>query len=182
MCAAIEEAHRRQFLHRDIKPENIFIADTPTGEVVKVLDFGLVKAFRISNASSTMTAPGRILGTPSYMAPEQLLGERVGPSSDIWALGVIAYEMLTGAHPFANETAAGLQKTVLDGTFTPLCVYQQDFSQQAQSVFEGVFQRDPTRRPASALSFVCELGLALTTRDQVDDHPLNRRTSASNRS
>src|SRR5262249_2692104 len=155
---------------------------TPTGEVVKVLDFGLVKAFGISKLSSTTTTPGRILGTPSYMAPEQFLGERAGPPSDIWALGVIAYEMLTGAHPFANETTAGWQKTLLEGTFTPLRVHQPNFSQEAQSVFEGVFQRDPTRRTASARSFVYKLGLALTTRDQVDDHPPNQRTSASNRS
>jgi hypothetical protein len=182
VCAAIEEAHRRQFLHRDIKPENIFIADTPTGEVVKVLDFGLVKAFGISKVSSTVTAPGGIVGTPSYMAPEQLLGERASPSSDIWALGVVAYEMLTGAHPFATGTAAGWQKPLLDGTFTPLRVHQPDFTQDAQSVFEGVFQRDPKRRTASARSFVYELGLALRTRDQVDGHPPNQRTSASNRS
>jgi eukaryotic-like serine/threonine-protein kinase len=166
VCAAIEEAHRRQFLHRDIKPENIFIADTPTGEVVKVLDFGLVKAFGVSKMSSTSTAPGGIAGTPSYMAPEQLLGERAGPSSDIWALGVIAYEMLTGAHPFAAEPATGWQKTLLDGTFTPLRVRQPNFSQEAQSVFEGVFQRDPTRRTASARSFLSALELALRTQDQ----------------
>jgi eukaryotic-like serine/threonine-protein kinase len=161
VCAAIEEAHQRQFLHRDIKPENIFLADTPTGEVVKVLDFGLVKALGISRMSSTAIATGGIAGTPCYMAPEQLAGERASLSSDVWALGVVAYEMLTGAHPFAAETAAGWQKTLLDGTFTPLRVHQPSFSQDAQSVFEGVFQRDPARRTASVRSFLCELRLAL---------------------
>src|SRR5215467_1061969 len=115
-----EEAHRRQFLHRDLKPENIFLADTPTGEVVKVLDFGLAKALGISSMSSTTTAAGAIAGTPCYMAPEQLFGERSGPASDVWALGVVAYEMLTGAHPFAAETAAGWKQALVDGTFTSL--------------------------------------------------------------
>src|SRR5262249_60089955 len=64
VSAAIEEAHRRQFLHRDIKPENIFLANTPTGEVVKVLDFGLAKALVISTTTNTLTAAGTIAGTP----------------------------------------------------------------------------------------------------------------------
>jgi len=149
VCAAIEEAHRRQFVHRDIKPENIFLAHTPTGEVVKVLDFGLAKVLGVSRMSSTTTAPGGIAGTPCYMAPEQLSGERAGPPSDLWALGVVAYEMLTGA--------------LFDGTFTALHMHQPNFSRRAQSVFEGVFQRDPARRTASARSFVSELDLALRT-------------------
>jgi serine/threonine protein kinase len=160
-CAAIEEAHRRQFLHRDIKPENIFLADTATGEVVKVLDFGLVKALGISKMSRTSTAPGGIAGTPCYMAPEQLFGERVGPSSDVWALGVVAYEMLTGALPFAAETAAGWQKALLDGAFIPLAVHQPNRFRAAQSVFEAVFQPDPARRTASARSFLSALAIAL---------------------
>jgi hypothetical protein len=146
VCAAIEEAHRRQFVHRDIKPENIFLGRTPTGEVVKVLDFGLAKALGISRMSSTTTA-GNIAGTPCYMAPEQFSGEQAGPPSDIWALGVVAYEMLTGV--------------LFDGTFTPLHIHQPDFRREAQSVFEGVFQRDPARRTASARAFMSELGLAL---------------------
>src|SRR5215467_889489 len=109
-----EEAHRRQFLHRDIKPENIFLANTPTGEVVKVVDFGLAKALGISTRSDTITAAGAIAGTPCYMAPEQLVGETAGPSSDVWALGVVAYEMLTGAHPFGSNTAVGWQSTLLE--------------------------------------------------------------------
>src|SRR5262245_12280947 len=84
VCAATEEAHRRQFLHRDLT--NIFLADTPTGELVKVLDFGLAKALGISNISSTTTASGGVAGTPWYMAPEQLFGEQCGPPCDIWAL------------------------------------------------------------------------------------------------
>jgi len=170
VCAGIEEAHRRQFLHRDIKPANIFLVDTPTGEVVKVLDFGLAKAVGISSMSSTTTAVGGIAGTPCYMAPEQLFGERSGPPSDVWALGVVAYEMLTGAHPFAAETAAGWQQALLDGTFTPFHVHQPNFPHVVQSVFERVLHRDPARRTASARSFLSELGVALRSQSDGLEH------------
>jgi tRNA A-37 threonylcarbamoyl transferase component Bud32 len=170
VCAAIEEAHRRQFLHRDIKPENIFLATTPTGEVVKVLDFGLAKAFGISGMSSTTTAAAGIAGTPCYMAPEQLSGERPGPSSDVWALGVVAYEMLTGAHPFAPATAAGWPQTLHEGTFTPFHFHQPNFPRETQLVFERVFQPDPMRRTASAGSFLSELGVALGSQSYGHEH------------
>jgi hypothetical protein len=150
VCAATEEAHRRQFLHRDLKPENIFLANTSTGEVVKVLDFGLAKALGISNMSSTTTAAGGVAGTPWYMAPEQFFGEQSGPPADVWALGVIAYEMLTGTRPFAA-----------DGSFTPLRVHHRALPESVQPVFEGVFQRDPARRTASARCFLSELTLSL---------------------
>jgi hypothetical protein len=160
VCAAIEEAHRQQFLHRDIKPENIFLADSPTGEVVKVLDFGLAKAFGISSMSSTITA-SNIAGTPCYMAPEQLFGKTPGPSSDVWAIGVVAYEMLTGAQPFAAATVAGWQQALRDGRFTPLNTYQPNLNNQFQSVFERVFEQDPVRRTASARSLLSELQAVL---------------------
>jgi hypothetical protein len=168
VCAATEEAHRRQFLHRDLKPENIFLADTSTGEVVKVLDFGLAKALGISNMSSTTTAVGGVAGTPWYMAPEQLFGEQSGPQSDIWALGVIAHEMLTGTHPFVAKTAAALQQALLEGTLTAFRVQLPNLPREAQSVFERVFQRDPARRTASAGSFLSELRLALRNQNKMN--------------
>jgi serine/threonine-protein kinase len=168
VCAAIEEAHRRQFVHRDIKPENIFLASTPTGEVVKVLDFGLAKALGISSMSSTATAAGGIVGTPSYMAPEQLFGERSGPPSDVWALGVVAYEMLTGAHPFAAGSIEGWQQALVNGTFTPVRVLLPNLPPTVQYVFEGAFQRDPGRRTASAASLLSELQLALRSQNAMN--------------
>jgi tRNA A-37 threonylcarbamoyl transferase component Bud32 len=156
VCAAIEEAHRHQFLHRDIKPENIFLADTPTGEVVKVLDFGLAKGIGISTVSSTITA-GNIAGTLCYMAPEQLFGNNPGPPSDVWAIGVVAYEMLTGAQPFTAATVAGWQQALQGGRFTPLNAYQPNLNSQFESVFERVLERDPIRRTASARSLLSEL-------------------------
>lgn len=161
VCAAIEEAHRRQFLHRDIKPENIFLARTPTGEVVKVLDFGLMKAVGTSRTSSATTASGGIAGTPCYMAPEILSGERASPASDVWALGVVAFEMLTGGYPSVDQTAAGWGKAVLRGTFASFSLLGLNLPESVQPVFEGVFRGDPANRAFSAGSFFVALRLAL---------------------
>jgi eukaryotic-like serine/threonine-protein kinase len=102
VCAAVEAAHRRQLVHRDLKPENVFLVRGDLGETPKVLDFGIAKV--LSDRASTLqleTGIGAIVGTPRYMAPEQLRGGSPEPSWDIWALALVAYEMLTGAHPFA---------------------------------------------------------------------------------
>ena len=102
VCAAVEAAHRRQLVHRDLKPENVFLVRGDLGETPKVLDFGIVKV--LSDRASTMqleTGIGAMVGTPRYMAPEQLRGGTPDPSWDVWALALVAYEMLTGVHPFA---------------------------------------------------------------------------------
>jgi eukaryotic-like serine/threonine-protein kinase len=168
VCAAIEEAHRRKLLHRDLKPENIFLAQTPTGEIVKVLDFGLVKALATSIPAD---APTRIVtsviaGTPYYMSPEQSTGETASQATDVWSLGVIAYEMLMGAHPFGTRSVTNWQNAMLNGRFTPIHVHRQDVAENWQAFFERVFQPDPKQRIDSAHIFLAELLLALKSLDQ----------------
>jgi eukaryotic-like serine/threonine-protein kinase len=161
VCSAVEEAHRHQLLHRDLKPENIFLAQNPTGEVVKVLDFGLVKAIATSAHSDAPTRPTSVIaGTPYYMAPEQLTGKTASPATDVWALGVIAYEMLVGPHPFA--TAVGnWQTAVFKGCFTSVHAHRQEASGEWQAFFERVFQPDPKQRVDSVQVFLAELLVAL---------------------
>jgi len=168
VCAAIEEAHRRKLLHRDLKPENIFLAQTPTGELVKVLDFGLVKALTTSIRSDdpTRAATSVIAGTPYYMAPEQLMGEPASQATDVWALGVIAYEMLIGAHPFVTGSEVSWQKAIFKGCFTSVRAHRQDVSPNWQAFFERVFQPEPKQRIGSAGIFLAELLLALKSADQ----------------
>jgi eukaryotic-like serine/threonine-protein kinase len=101
MAEALRAAHERDVIHRDIKPHNILI--TGLGDV-KVTDFGIARAA----ASSTMTRTGHILGTAHYISPEQAMGEPVGPASDLYSLGVVLYEMLTGELPFDAETPLGI--------------------------------------------------------------------------
>jgi serine/threonine-protein kinase len=94
-------AHEKGFVHRDLKPENVFLARTPEGERLKLLDFGIARS--IGGPSDTRTGTG--LGTPGYMAPEQALEARgASPAADVWSVGVMLYETITGRRPFEGET------------------------------------------------------------------------------
>lgn len=104
VCAALDEAHRRNLIHRDIKPDNIVITSTSSGVLVKVLDFGLAKLLDPERTASNLTQTGTVMGTPYYMSPEQFLGEDLDSRSDIYSLGIVLYEMLTGLVPFSSPT------------------------------------------------------------------------------
>ncbi len=109
VCAALDHAHRQGFVHRDVKPQNILVAhadSSPVGRplVVKVADFGLAR----SVSAVTSSQGGLVLGTVHYISPEQASGEPATPASDIYALGVVLYEMLTGRLPFESDTPVGL--------------------------------------------------------------------------
>jgi beta-lactam-binding protein with PASTA domain len=108
MAEALRAAHERDVIHRDIKPHNILI--TGLGDV-KVTDFGIARAA----ASSTMTRTGHILGTAHYISPEQAMGEPVGPASDLYSLGIVLYEMLTGELPFDADTPLGIAMKHVNG-------------------------------------------------------------------
>lgn len=119
---ALDAAHRAGIVHRDIKPENLMIR--PDG-LVKVLDFGLARfteaAANRKQSASALTNPGRVVGTINYMSPEQALAATVDARSDLFSLGVVLYEMLTGAQPFAGTSDAAVYDAILHQTPTPLC-------------------------------------------------------------
>lgn len=104
IARALDAAHRAGVVHRDLKPENIVVERTPTEERVKVVDFGLAQIA----GQSRLTQPGIVFGTPHYMSPEQASGGDVDPRADIYALGIMMYEMLTGRVPFEAETYMGV--------------------------------------------------------------------------
>jgi len=112
IAEAVAAAHEHDVIHRDLKPSNIKI--TPEGKV-KVLDFGLAKSLigEASDQHSTITEPGRIIGTPAYMSPEQARGQPTDKRCDIWSFGCILYEMLTGKVPFEGETVSDTLANVL---------------------------------------------------------------------
>jgi hypothetical protein len=111
VCSALAAAHARALVHRDLKPENIYLQRHASGAVPKILDFGLVKALhgdRVPAGSTALgTSAGMLVGTLEYMAPEQVAGDEVSPAWDLWAVSIIAYEMLTGRHPFRQAVGFG---------------------------------------------------------------------------
>jgi GAF domain-containing protein len=115
ICAGVRAAHESRVIHRDLKPENLFIARMDgEGEVVKVLDFGLAKAIgRPGDGATSVTVPGTLLGTVSYMSPEQWNGQEVDERSDVFALGVIAFETISGDKPFRGSSPAEILHALL---------------------------------------------------------------------
>src|SRR5262249_9524155 len=102
VASALATAHQHNIVHRDLKPQNIMLArDTAGRDVVKLVDFGIAKTF---DESTQLTSVGSALGTPYYMAPEQIEGRPVDARCDIYALGIILYEMLVGEVPFADQS------------------------------------------------------------------------------
>ena len=102
ICAGVESAHKSGIFHRDLKPENILLPESGTGP--KVLDFGVAKMTTQANTTQggTLTAGGTIVGTPAYMSPEQLRGDAVDARTDVFSLGVMAYEMLMARLPYGG--------------------------------------------------------------------------------
>jgi GAF domain-containing protein len=151
VCAAIEAAHREGVLHRDLKPENILL---PGGDVeAKVLDFGVAKVIDdlqapVTEAATIVTSAGMIVGTPAYMAPEQLRAGPVDARTDVFSLGVIAFEMLTGDLPFGRSSLAEIvlahARAVpqMKGVAAPL-----------DRAIRSALAAEPDRRPASAQAF-----------------------------
>jgi tRNA A-37 threonylcarbamoyl transferase component Bud32 len=165
VCSALEAAHSRGLVHRDLKPENIFLARSESSELPKVLDFGLAKF--VSTAGSTMlptmeTSFGILLGTPQYMSPEQLQGEAVNKSWDLWALAVIAYEMLAGIHPFPGATGVAWQQAILAGSPVPLRKHIPQSTPAIESFFAAALSPDCQKRPPSAQALLTKLEATLT--------------------
>jgi serine/threonine-protein kinase len=165
---AVDAAHRRRLIHRDLKPENIFLARTESGEVPKVLDFGVAKSLHALTAvtseggSALHTRTGVLIGTLQYMSPEQLAGQAPEPSWDLWSLAVVAFEMLAGAHPFGAAGRLDWQAAVLGGVSMPVTAYVPEAPAAWQAFFDRALAQDPVRRPATARDFYIELDKAVS--------------------
>jgi serine/threonine-protein kinase len=148
VLSALETAHAAGIVHRDLKPENVFLTDVAgVGEFVKVLDFGLAKT---QTEADTLTASGALLGTPAYMAPEQIGAEAVSPATDLYALGATMYHALAGRLPFHGDNQYALIYAIMESRPPPLASLRPDLDPGLAAVVARAMARDPAQRFASA--------------------------------
>ncbi len=153
LARAIEHAHQHGIVHRDLKPHNVLL--TATGEI-KITDFGLAKKLDVEDGH---TLPGAILGTPSYMAPEQAAGRtrEIGPATDVWALGAILYEMLTGRPPFKGTSPWETIEQVQHTEPAAPSQLQPAIPRDIETICLKCLQKESARRYASALELADDL-------------------------
>jgi predicted Ser/Thr protein kinase len=156
LAEALASAHAKGITHRDLKPENIM--RTTSGRV-KILDFGLARIESPDGGATglQMTQPGTLLGTPGYMAPEQLNGQPADARADVFAYGVVIYEFACGVHPFEAPSALGVAARVLQSDFVPVERRCSTLLPSLVAVIERSLQKSPDHRFASAADIVAAL-------------------------
>lgn len=150
-CQGLSQAHEAGLVHRDLKPQNLLLRDDG---VLKVADFGIARAAE----TTALTQVGTVLGTAAYLAPEQALGEEVTPAADVYALGAVLYELLTGRTPYAFDSLADLAAKQRDEPITPVSELAPEVTARVEDAVMRALARNPAYRPATATAFARELG------------------------
>ncbi len=150
IAEALEAAHHNGLVHRDVKPQNVLI---DSEDRVHLSDFGIAK----SDRSSAYTDPGTTFGTADYLAPEQAQGLGATPRSDIYALGVVTYEMLTGRLPFTGDTPLAVAMQHVQAPPPPPRQFNPAIPPQLEAIILNAMSKDPSQRPASARAFAEQL-------------------------
>ena len=144
---ALDNAHRHGFLHRDLKPGNIAL--TVDGHP-KILDFGIAMLLADDNVAGRITQAGMVLGSLPYMSPEQLTGEECDARTDIYALGVMLFEMLTGQRPFVKERSEALMFAIISNAAQSVRTLRPDVPEAVDRLIAECLRKDPSQRPLSA--------------------------------
>ena len=188
MCRARSAAHAVQVIHRDLKPENIFLVTRDgNSDFVKVLDFGIAKSTEAEEARERkLTSPGRAMGTPEYMAPEQAAGKPADARSDVYAVGAILYEMITGVTPYQGDNF--MEVLTKKATIDPLppVALRPELPAELSAIVMRSMARDPNERPANMDALAYELTKYLAGRGaavanmlgvtmSADGEPIDRR-------
>jgi hypothetical protein len=177
---ALAYAHAHDIVHRDIKPDNVLL---DKGGHVLVTDFGIAKAAQAAQAATPgaaqLTSEGMIIGTPQYMSPEQASGDKLDGRSDIYSLGIVVYQMLSGTPPFDGPSSASILAQQLTQTPAPIRRVRPDVSEDMAFVLERMLEKDPAKRFQTAgdvsRALVDALPTAARNRVQV---PFRRRLTA----
>lgn len=161
VCDGLAVAHGIGIVHRDLKPANLLIGD---GDTLKILDFGL--ATPIQNPESRLTKSGLLIGTPEYMAPEQIAGEKVDARVDIYAIGIMLYEMFSGMKPYMDDTPVKVLFRHLEGDATPLAEVAPEVPAGLASLVTRTMARNPDERPPTVVDLRDEIAARLTSLGQ----------------
>lgn len=153
VCAALSAAHAQGFIHRDVKPQNILLDEHG---VAKVTDFGIVHITQ----GPTMTTDGAVLGTADYIAPEQARGEQLSPATDVYAVGVVLYEMLTGRLPFTGPTPMAVATQHATASAPPPRTLMPSLSPYVEAVVMRALQKHPARRYDGAAAMAVAVRMA----------------------
>ena len=177
---ALDKAHAKGIVHRDIKPNNIFLTEGEGGDFfVKLLDFGIAKGVDMPRIDSA-TRTGAVMGSPFYMSPEQIVGAKdIGPKSDLWAVGVVAFEALAGSRPFEAETMGALAIQIHGGALPKLTEKAPDLPPAVDAWFEKVCSREMSERFSSARELADALARALVDVTQTFPPTSSPRSSSS---
>lgn len=167
ICSGIHAAHRRGIIHRDLKPDNVMIEVVDDEEMPRVLDFGIAKLMdAVQVTSGFRTETGSVMGTPHYMSPEQCEGKPLDARSDIYSLGILVYEMLTGNVPFPGKVSTTVMMQQVTKRPPSLRSQRPDISAAAEACVMRAMDKDRNGRQTSALDFFLELEAAFATPDE----------------
>src|SRR5262245_14546825 len=155
VLAALAHAHRGGVVHRDLKPANVMITD---GGSIKVMDFGIARVL----GSEHFTHGGYMMGTPAYMAPEQVLGREIDGRADLYSVGVLFYRLLSGRLPFNADTAISMVQMQISEAPTPIVTFRPDLPAWCTSIIEKALAKSPSDRFQSAEEFRSALMAAVT--------------------
>ena len=152
-CAGLQHAHAAGLVHRDVKPANLLVRED---DVLKIADFGIARAAELTR----LTQQGTVLGTAAYLAPEQAQGDEVTAAADLYSLGAVLYEVLTGRPPYEFDSLPELVALQASGAITPVRDLEPSVPEPIEAAVMHALARDPSFRPASATALGHELEAA----------------------
>ena len=149
LCDALHAAHERNVVHRDVKPQNVMLVDSAIELIAILTDFGIAR--QVGGEYTALTVTGQVLGTPDYLAPEQVMGEPGDHLCDLYSLGIVLYELITGHLPFEADAPLAAASLRMVAKPPPLSTHRPDVPPALEQVILATLEKNPKARPQSAL-------------------------------